>query len=120
MVTPGPASIIVVEFPFSDLSGARLRPAVVLTGAGRGDWILCQITSNPHSDPQAVKLTPSTLSAGALTNISFARPTKLFTAHKNLMTKRVAILGDETFREILLTTIKALQQVLPRQARQDP
>ena len=32
MVTPGPASIVVVEFPFSDLSGSKLRPAVVLCG----------------------------------------------------------------------------------------
>jgi len=114
MVTLGPASIIVVGFPFSDLSGAKLRPAVVLTSAGRGDWILCQITSNPHRDPQAVKLTPVTLRAGALTSISFARPTKLFTAHESLMTKRVAILRDETFREIVLTTIGALQKALPK------
>jgi mRNA interferase MazF len=114
MVTPGPASIVVVEFPFSDLSGAKLRPAVVLTDAGRGDWILCQITSNPHSDSQAVKLTPTALRAGALTDISFARPTKLFTAHESLMTKRVAILHDRAFREIVQTTIDALQKVMPK------
>jgi mRNA interferase MazF len=45
MVTLGPASIVVVAFPFSDLSGNKLRPAVVLADAGRDDWILCQITS---------------------------------------------------------------------------
>jgi mRNA interferase MazF len=114
MVTPGPASIVVVQFPFSDLSGAKLRPAVVLVSAGRGDWVLCQITSNPHSDPQAIKLTPATLRAGALADVSFARPTKLFTAHDSLMAKRVAILGNEPFKEILLTTIAALQKAMPR------
>ena len=112
MVTPGPASIVVVAFPFSDLSGAKLRPAVILTSAGRGDWILCQITSNPHSDPQAVKLTPASLCAGALANISFARPTKLFTAHESSINKRVAILRDETFTEIVQSIIEALQQAL--------
>ena len=114
MVTPGPASVVVVAFPFSDLSGTKLRPAVVLAGAERGDWILCQITSNPHSDPQAVKLTPVRLKVGELAEISFARPTKLFTAHESLMTKRIAILGDEAFKEILLATISALQQVMPK------
>jgi mRNA interferase MazF len=114
MVTPGPASIVVVKFPFFDLSGAKLRPAAVLTDAGRGDWILCQITSNPHSDSQAVKLTPTALSVGALASISFARPTKLFTAHESLMTKRVAILHDRVFSEIVQTTIDAFQKVLPK------
>ena len=116
MVTPGPASIVVVLFPFSDLSDAKLRPALVLANAGRGDWILCQITSNPHSDPQAVKLTPAALSAGALANISFARPTKLFTTHESLMNKRVAILRDETFQEIVQTIIETLTQTSRNQA----
>ena len=114
MVTLGPASIVVVEFPFSDLSGAKLRPAVVLTDAGRGDWILCQITSNPHSDSQAVKLTSTALRSGTLADVSFARPTKLFTAHESLMTKRVAILHDRPFKEIVRTTIEAFQRVLPK------
>jgi mRNA interferase MazF len=87
MVTPGPASIVVVDFPFSDLSGSKLRPAVVLCDAGRGDWLLCQITSNPHSDPAAVKITPADLAAGTLSALSFARPTKLFTAHETLPAK---------------------------------
>ncbi len=113
MVTLGPASIVVVSFPFSDLSDAKLRPAVVLAPAGRGDWILCQITSNPHSDPQAVKLTPATLSEGALASLSFARPTKLFTAHESLASKRVAILKDATFKEIVQATIEALRSSLP-------
>ncbi|MCX6028247.1 MAG: type II toxin-antitoxin system PemK/MazF family toxin [Chloroflexi bacterium] len=114
MVAPGPAAVVIVEFPFSDLSGTKLRPAVVLTEAGRGDWVLCQITSNPHSDPQAVKLTPAALRVGALADISFARPTKLFTANESLMTKRVAILSDQTFKEIVLTTIRAFQKVVPK------
>ena len=38
---------MLVPFPFSDLSQAKLRPAVVLADAGRGDWILCQITEQP-------------------------------------------------------------------------
>lgn len=48
MVTPGPASVVVIPFPFSDLSGTKLRPAVVMADAGRGDWLLCQVTSNPY------------------------------------------------------------------------
>lgn len=35
MVSLVPASVVVIAFPFSDLSGAELRPAVVLMRASR-------------------------------------------------------------------------------------
>ena len=47
MVAPSAGGLVLVPFPFSDLSQAKLRPAAALAEAGRGDWILCQVTSNP-------------------------------------------------------------------------
>lgn len=40
-------AVVLVRFPFSDLTGSKLRPALVLADTGRGDVRLCQITSNP-------------------------------------------------------------------------
>jgi mRNA interferase MazF len=40
-------SVTLIPFPFSDLSQSKIRPALVLANAERGDWILCQITSKP-------------------------------------------------------------------------
>jgi len=114
MVTPSPASVVVVAFPFSDLSGTKFRPAVVLTAAGRDDWVLCQITSSPYNDPNAVRLTDESFSQGALHAVSFARPTKLFTAHASLMNKRVAVLKTDVFRQVLGATIDALQRNMPK------
>jgi mRNA interferase MazF len=115
VVTPSPASIVVIPFPFSDLSGAKLRPAVVLANAERGDWLLCQVTSNPYSDANAIRITNEDLQKGALTSaVSFARPIKLFTANETVMLKRVAILKDETFKAILSTTIESLRKNLPK------
>jgi len=59
-------SVVLVRFPFSDLSQSKLRPAVVLADCGRGDWLLCQITSNPYSDSRAVQLVDSDFRAGSL------------------------------------------------------
>jgi mRNA interferase MazF len=73
-----------MPFPFSDLSGTKLRPALVLADSGRGDWLLCQITSNPYSDPTAVRFTNADLAQGTLNAVSFARPLKLFTANESL------------------------------------
>ena len=56
MGTPAAGSVVLVPFPFSDLSQSKLRPAVILADAGRGDWILCQVTSRSYADPRAVEI----------------------------------------------------------------
>lgn len=66
MVALAAGSIVLVTFPFSDLSKNKLRPAVVLASAERGDWILCQITSNPYSDSHAVQLSEIDFQSGSL------------------------------------------------------
>jgi mRNA interferase MazF len=86
--------VVVLNFPFSDLSGSRLRPAVVLADAGRGDFVACQVTSNRDADPRAVELAPASFAAGGLRVVSFARPGKLFTAHVSIVAKRVGRLTD--------------------------
>lgn len=45
MVALAPGLVVLVRFPFSDLSSFKLRPAVVLAHAGGVDWVLCQVTS---------------------------------------------------------------------------
>ncbi len=56
MVTPSIGEVVLVPFPFSDLSQSKVRPAVCLADAGRGDRILCQITSKPFGDSLASSL----------------------------------------------------------------
>ena len=62
--------VVLVRFPFSDLSSSKLRPALVVASAGGTDWILCQITSNPYSDPGAVTLTTESFAEGGLERVS--------------------------------------------------
>jgi mRNA interferase MazF len=53
---PSKGSVVLVPFPFSDLSQAKYRPAVVLAAAGKGDWVLCQVTSNAYGDEKAIRI----------------------------------------------------------------
>jgi mRNA interferase MazF len=101
VVAPAVGGIVLVPFPFSDLSQAKLRPAVVLADAGRGDWILCQVTSNPYGDPRAVRLTASSFSSGSLRAESYARPGKLFTASRDLMVGQVAVLNADARHQLV-------------------
>ena len=87
MVTPTAGEVVLVPFPFSDLSQSKVRPAVCLADAGRGDWVLCQITNSPYGDPAAIPLDAPDFTSGGLLVASFVRPGKLF--------KAAASFGDE-------------------------
>jgi mRNA interferase MazF len=101
VVTPSAGEVVLVPFPFSDLSQSKVRPAVCLADAGRGDWVLCQITSSPYGDPAAVPLDAPDFASGGLLVASFARPGKLFTASATLMVRSVGRLNDPAFRRVL-------------------
>jgi mRNA interferase MazF len=112
VVTPSAGSVILVPFPFSDLSNSKLRPAAVLADAAKGDWVLCQITSKPYSDPQAIELDGSSFQQGSLHLVSYARPGKLFTAHQSLMVRQVAVLKDDALKQIVDAVVTLLRRGL--------
>lgn len=109
MVAPATGEVILVPFPFSDLSQSKVRPAVCLADAGRGDWILCQITSRPYGDPSAVPLDDADFASGGLLVASFARPGKLFTAHAGLMVRSIGVLTPAAFLRVLSASLAILQ-----------
>lgn len=109
MVSFTVGSVVLIPFPFSDLSQSKLRPAAVLADAGREDWVLCQITSKAYADLQAVKLDASDFSGGSLRLVSYARPGKLFTANSSLIVKRVGELEKETFQNIINAVVDLLR-----------
>ena len=77
MVTPSIRSVVLIPFPFSNLSQAKLRPALLLARVDQGDYILAQITSKNYSGLSAIKLRSEHFSSGNLRVTSFVRPGKL-------------------------------------------
>jgi mRNA interferase MazF len=100
---------VLVPFPFSDLSQAKLRPALVMARAGHGDWILCQITSNPYADLNALRLMDGDFAWGSLHRESFLRPGKLFTAHQGLIVRSVGQIKASKLLETKKSLIKLLK-----------
>lgn len=109
MDSPATRAVVLVRFPFSDLSGAKLRPALVLAAAGRGDFVLCQITSNPYGDPIAVQLGETDFAVGSLQRVSFARLGKLFTAHESLLHGRVGQLTLQSHARVVEGVVALLR-----------
>ena len=108
MVPLAAGLVVLVRFPFSDLSQTKLRPAVVLADAGRGDWILCQVTSKPYADSAAVVLETEDFERGSLHVTSYARPGKLFTASGDLVKSVVGALQPESVRKVIAAVVTIL------------
>lgn len=106
MGTPAIASVVLIPFPFSDLSASKLRPAVVLADAEKGDWIICMITSNPYADARAVQLKASDFVEGGLSRESYVRPARLVTLNQTLMTREVGKLRGDIFDRIVDAVVK--------------
>ena len=101
--------VVILEFPFSDLAGSKVRPSVVVANVGKTDFIACQITSNAVADPAAIELQPADFVAGGLTLRSFARPGKLFTADERIVCKVVGRLTDLARNEIKDAVIRVIR-----------
>jgi mRNA interferase MazF len=109
MGTFATGQVVIVHFPFSDLTASKLRPAVVLAEAGHGDWILCQITSKSYGDKKAISLDSPDFASGSLRLTSYVRPGKLFTAHNTLIANQVGELQPGKFFAIRDAVVQLIQ-----------
>lgn len=110
MVIPSAGTVVLIPYPFTDLTNTKLRPAVVLADAGRGDIILRQITSNRYADARAVETNNMSFASGGLRLVSFARPTKLFTGDNNLIVKELGTLTANALTEGIEAVINLLNE----------
>ena len=92
--------IILVPFPFTDLSSIKTRPALVISKVMRGDdVIVCAITSKSFRG--GITFTESDLTSGRLPFVSYVRPEKVVALHRSLIRKTVAKLGKRKMMEVV-------------------
>jgi mRNA interferase MazF len=78
-------NVVVIPFPFSDLSQSKRRPALVLAVLQGDDLILCQITSKRIKDNYAIPVDENDFESGSLNQESHIRPNRLFTADNHII-----------------------------------
>ena len=101
--------LVLITFPFTDLSGSKLRPAVVLVDTNL-DLTVCFITTQTEwQESTDVSLLPSIVNG--LRKVSLIRTSKIATLDKNLAK---GLLGKLTQSEIsdLNSQLKILLQLL--------
>jgi mRNA interferase MazF len=102
--------VVVVPFPFSDLTQAKRRPALILAVAAGDDLILCQITSQQLSDQYAIQIENSDFETGSLKQTSNIRPSRIFTADRHIILYRAGHLRTEKTNEVIRKVVEILKQ----------
>ena len=98
--------VVVIPFPFSDLSASKKRPAVVVADLTGDDRIMAQITSIARADNYAISLEAKDFKNGELPHSSMIRPNKLFTADRSIVSYKTGSINDKKIKEIEKTLVE--------------
>ena len=85
--------VVVLNFPFTNLTQTKRRPALVLAVLPGDDLILCQITSQARHDSFSVTVDAADFAEGGLSQTSRIRPNRVFTADSNIVVYRAGRLS---------------------------
>lgn len=88
--------IVLIPFPYSDLTGAKQRPALIISNEGINkteDRICCLITSNQPKD--GLLIADDCFEDGKLPFKSWVKPQRLFTIHSKIIRKKLCTIKDD-------------------------
>jgi mRNA interferase MazF len=102
--------VVVVPFPFSDLTQSKRRPALVIAELAGDDIVLCQITSQNVKDFYAIPLDTQDLESGTLNRKSNIRPNRIFTADKSIILYKLGHLNEEKIKETIEKVVEILKK----------
>ena len=88
-------------FPFTDLSSAKRRPAVIIADIKGNDYIMLQITSQNVKDRYAIPLLSSDFTSVSLKTGSNIRPNKIFTLDRQLILYKIGHLTEQKLVECI-------------------
>ncbi len=94
--------IVLVPFPYSDLTNLKQRPALIISNNvinKKEDRICCLITSNFPKD--GVKITNDCFEKDNLPFQSWVKPHRLFTIHKRTIRKKLCVINDDFYDKIV-------------------
>lgn len=98
--------VVVLPFPFSDLSASKKRPAIVVATLTGDDIICCQITSEARFDEYAILLNDKDFQRGSLQQTSMIRPNRLFTAERSIISYKVGMLNRKKIKDVEKRLVK--------------
>lgn len=97
---PRAGEVVLIPFPYTDLTTSKRRPVLVLRPSdGFGDFLAVAVTSHAgHADAQS--LVQTDFQEGILPKPSYIRSTKLYTLNDSLVARRFGALTPASFARI--------------------
>lgn len=106
--------IVLLPFPYSDLSTSKKRPALVLSNNDfnkqSSDLICCLITTNPKQDKYSIHIDENNVENGKLFFKSRIKPYRIFTVDSKIILKKLCKLKTDKFNE----TIENLHKIISK------
>ena len=95
--------IVLVPFPFTDLSSSKRRPALVISPDAFNDQdiVVAAITSQLTEQQHSLAILQHDCVEGMLPKPSFVKLTKIFTIHSTLIVKRLCAIRQEKLTAVL-------------------
>jgi mRNA interferase MazF len=91
---PERGDLLLVPFPFTDLSAAKRRPVLALTGSDAyGDFIALPVTSRPQTE-HGLPIAAADMVSGSLPAPSWIRTNRIVTLNSSLVVKSVGRVSD--------------------------
>jgi len=100
--------VILVPFPFSDLSYSKKRPALVLVDIHERDELICMMLTSALSIDHKVDISIKDIDLAGLPKPTVARISRVFTLKQSLVIKRLGIIEKEEYKDIISRLIKLL------------
>jgi mRNA interferase MazF len=94
--------VVLIPFPYSDLTGAKQRPALILSNMKLNksdDRICCLITSKKAI--QGITISQNSFDSGTLPFQSWIKPDRLFTIHQKIIRKRLCTVTKKFHQKVL-------------------
>jgi mRNA interferase MazF len=100
--------VVVLPFPYTDFSGVKKRPAVVIATLRGQNVILAQITTNQRNDEDLVSITRKDFASGSLSSDSFIMASLIFTADNSQIEYKAGKITPDKIKEIQNKLIEVL------------
>jgi mRNA interferase MazF len=104
--------VVLVPFPFTDLSQIKRRPVLILSGKKHNkaseDFICCGITSNLSNRRNSILLEPSEMIEGSIPTRSRIKFDKVFTLEQSLILKSLGRVSSNKLSQVTKGLISLL------------
>lgn len=105
--------LLLVPFPFSDQSGRKIRPVIVISNESfneiSDDVLVIGVTSNISKDKYTISLTNNDLEEGKLTTLCCIKVENILKIDKDLIIKKIGRIKREKLNRIIDKIIEIIK-----------